>query len=122
MARRFEWEKAKRRDRQRIAGLRESSRKAKGKQRLENSVRQQMLLAFVEKHSLECFACGTVAARWAKTGINKRGPWAICVPCVARRRSEKHDSQEEQRKREKHELIAENEALHRRQRVSRQAR
>jgi hypothetical protein len=85
----FNWEKAKRSDRQRITKLRASSKKAKARQRQSDSLRQLALQAFVDKHSIECFACGATAGRWAKNGINKRGAWIICVPCVARHRREK---------------------------------
>lgn len=84
---------------------------------VEDSVHKQLLQAFVAKHSIECFSCASHGPL-AKTGINKRGPWVICVPCVARRPSEKNESEELKRKRERRELIAENEELHRRQRVS----
>jgi hypothetical protein len=41
---------------------------------------------FVWKHKLACFACGnTRPAVWAKTGWNRRGPWAVCLACVKRR-------------------------------------
>ncbi len=80
---------ARRRDRQRVEKLRASSTKAKARQRQVDSVRQLAIQGFVDKHSIECFGCGTVAARWAKNGINKRGAWVICVPCVARHRREK---------------------------------
>jgi coenzyme F420-reducing hydrogenase gamma subunit len=89
MGRRLNWEKAKRRDRQRVTKLRASAKKAKAKQRRGDDFRQQAIQAFVAKHSIECFGCGTQEARWAKNGISKRGPWVICVPCVARHRREK---------------------------------
>ena len=62
------------------------------------------------------------AARWAKSGVSKRGPWVICVPCVARNNRKKGLQkqkaaleQEKQNKKaaidqEKRELVAENEA------------
>jgi hypothetical protein len=40
--------------------------------------------AFVLKHDIGCFKCKKKKARWAKTGISKRGPWAICGNCVSR--------------------------------------
>jgi hypothetical protein len=86
---RLRWEKARRRDRQRTARLRQTSKKARARQRQGDSLRQLAIQAFVDKHSIECFGCGTVAARWAKSGINKRGAWMICVPCVARHRRKK---------------------------------
>lgn len=89
---RLNWEKARRRDRQRTSKLRASSKKAKARQRQNDSLRQLAIQAFVDRHSIECFACGTVAARWATNGINKRGAWVICVPCVARNRAEKKEA------------------------------
>jgi hypothetical protein len=89
MAQRLNWEKGKRRDRQRIGKLRTAAKKAKARQRQGDSLRQIAIQAFVDRHSIECFGCGTVAARWAKNGTNKRGAWVICVPCVARHRREK---------------------------------
>src|SRR5258708_21985469 len=46
---------------------------------------QEAFAAFVERHDLRCFKCGAPKADWAKTGISKRGPWAICAPCVVGR-------------------------------------
>jgi len=48
---------------------------------------QDALAAFVERHQLLCFKCGVEKAEWAKTGVSKRGPWAICTSCVAERAS-----------------------------------
>jgi hypothetical protein len=59
MGRRLNWEKAKRRDRQRVTKLRASAKKAKAKQRRGDDFRQQAIQAFVAKHSIECFGCGT---------------------------------------------------------------
>jgi hypothetical protein len=89
MAQRLNWDQARRRDRQRIEKLRVSSKEAKAKRRQKDSERQDTIQAFVDEHSLQCFGCGTVAARWATFGRSKRGPWAICVPCVARHRRKK---------------------------------
>jgi hypothetical protein len=122
MARRLNWDKAKRRDRQRVEKLRASSKKARARQRQGDSLRQATIQAFVEKHSIECFNCGAVEARWAKNGISKRGAWVICVPCVARNNAKKSKSEEPAHEREKRELIAENEQLHRRQKVARHRR
>ena len=119
---RLEWEKARRRDRQRVGKLRSSSNKAKARQRQNDSLRQSALQAFVDKHRIECFKCGATAGRWAKNGINKVGPWVICVPCVARRNAEKGKAEEPGHKREKHDLIAENNDLHGRQRTARDRR
>jgi hypothetical protein len=47
-----------------------------------NIDRAAVLADFAAKHELACFACGSRSNEWAKTGWNKRGPWAICVPCV----------------------------------------
>jgi hypothetical protein len=46
------------------------------------SPRQKALDAYVARHGLACFKCGTRKAEWAKTGRSKRGPWAICAKCV----------------------------------------
>jgi hypothetical protein len=72
MARRLNWEKAKRRDRQRLSKLRASAKRAKARQRQVDSLRQAAIQAFVDKHSIECFVRGTREARWAKNDINKR--------------------------------------------------
>jgi hypothetical protein len=119
---RFQWEKARRRDRQRTARLRETSKKAKARQRQADSLRQLAIQAFVDKHSIECFSCGTTTARWAKNGINKRGPWVICVACVARNRSKKRQTEERAHELEKRDLIAENNELHSRQKAARNRR
>ena len=60
--------------------------------------------------------------RWAKNGINKRGPWVICVPCVARNNAKKGKAEQPAHKRETRDLIAENERLHKRQRTARDRR
>lgn|SRR5215472_2682605 len=45
--------------------------------------KQRKMAAFVRKHALTCFRCGTsTPLAWAKTGTNRRGPWAICADCV----------------------------------------
>jgi hypothetical protein len=44
--------------------------------------RSARLTEFVAENKLACFACGTSSGPWAKTGSNKHGPWAICIPCV----------------------------------------
>jgi hypothetical protein len=46
-------------------------------------IRQQALADFVQQHDLTCFRCEAEKAEWAKTGISKRGPRAICVPCAS---------------------------------------
>jgi hypothetical protein len=86
MARRFNWEKAKRRDRQRIAKLRTTSKKLKEKRRLKDTERQQHLQRFAEKYDITCFGSGPHSDRWATSGWSKRGAWIICVSCVARNR------------------------------------
>jgi len=69
----MEWEKAARRDRLRAAGHPPKHADAK---------RQKAIGKFVSEHKLACFVCGGDRAEWAKSGISKRGPWVICVPCV----------------------------------------
>jgi len=44
--------------------------------------RQKARAEFVRKHKLACFVCGGKGKPWAKTGTNRVGPWAICLPCV----------------------------------------
>ena len=73
----FDWQKAKERDAARDASVRANLRKG------DSEKRQAALAAFVENHELSCFKCGAGKARWAKTGVSKRGPWAICAYCVA---------------------------------------
>ena len=80
MARHLDWEKANRDEKQKRNRPTGSQRKKK----LRHD-RQVALLAFVEKHDLKCFKCGSELAEWAKTGFSKRGPWAICVSCVNKR-------------------------------------
>ena len=82
MARRLNWDKAKRRDRQRVEKLRASARNEKARQRQGDSLRQTAIQAFVDKYSIECFGCGKVAARWAKNGVSKKGPWVIWPPTL----------------------------------------
>jgi RNase H len=69
-----DWEKAKRRDavppKPRDSGQ-------------SGAKRQAALAAFVSQHDLRCFKCGAEKAEWAKTGVGKRGPWAICASCVS---------------------------------------
>jgi hypothetical protein len=129
--RRLDWEKANRRDRQRITKLRDWK-----PPRERDEDRQRALEAFALKHDIGCFACGgkgNEGKRWAKSDVSKRGPWIICVPCVARGRAKKplpiKKSRElarqnerkliAQNEREIARLTAENEELHRRQQVSR---
>jgi hypothetical protein len=71
----LDWEKAKREGTAR--------RRPKGSVRSAyNKDRAVELLKFVGKHDLDCFSCGSTTNEWAKTGTNRYGPWAICVPCV----------------------------------------
>jgi hypothetical protein len=82
MARGLNYEKANWRERhgQALSGP-YKKRKTTGQKRQWR--RHEALQAFVDKHRLACFKCGQGGHRdWAKTGINKRGPWAICVGCV----------------------------------------
>jgi len=69
---RLDWEKANRRERFR----------AEKPPLRRNAARQKAIAAFVKQHDLTCFSCGDERAEWAKSGISKRGPWVICVPCV----------------------------------------
>lgn len=76
----IDWEKARaasraRRDAAEAATVTPAEARRRG-------TRQAALAAFVEQHGLRCFKCGAGDAEWAKTGISKRGPWAICVPCA----------------------------------------
>ena len=89
MSRRLNWERAAARDRQRLSGLRESSKKAKERAKRADDLAQQTRREFVEKHGVECFGPGPHSHRIAKTGWSKRGPWAICASCVARHSEEK---------------------------------
>lgn len=68
----LDWQKARER---------RSNGRAK-RHKTDTALRQQALTTFVAKHSLACFKCGTQTAEWAKTGISKHSPWAICTPCV----------------------------------------
>jgi hypothetical protein len=86
---RLEWEKASRRDRQRLEKLRTHSRRIRARGRLKDDERQRALSAFADKHELTCFAAGPHSDQWAKSGWNKRGPWIICVSGVARNRRTK---------------------------------
>lgn len=81
MLARLDWEKAQERDRTREAKQAASPPRAAVRQQ---AARQAALDAFVEEHGIGCFKCGVEKAEWAKTGISKRGAWAICVRCVAR--------------------------------------
>jgi hypothetical protein len=48
---------------------------------------QNTFKVFVKQHQLGCFACKTKPPfEIAKIGRSKRGPWAICVPCVKKGR------------------------------------
>ncbi len=78
----FDWEKAKRREKHR-AGPPGNHRSKKRQQ-----IRADALIDFAVEHHLRCFACNANSAEWAKSGINKRGPWIICVPCVNKRQAD----------------------------------
>ena len=77
---RLDWEKAAPKRRRRPTG---SQRK-----RQSADVRRQALESFAMKHDLRCFRC-RADHNWAKTGISKRGPWAICVQCVVDHKRQK---------------------------------
>jgi hypothetical protein len=68
------WSKAKPRPRPEPSDYRSA--------RIGRTPRQKALDAYVARHDLSCFKCGTKKAEWAKTGRNKRGPWAICLNCL----------------------------------------
>ena len=76
---RLDWEKANRYEK---VGKR---RRPKGKrQKLD---RQIIMASFVQKHGIACFICGRDQVfEWAKTGTSKKGTWAICGRCVAKKR------------------------------------
>lgn len=74
----LDWENAKRRDKTRDAAA------GKRRRRKSQHVRKGAMYEFAKKHGLNCFRCGAEQVEWAKTGISKRGPWAICVACVSR--------------------------------------
>ena len=72
----LDWQKARQREAARDVG-------AAGKPRPETNAKRQAALAeFVRRHGLRCFKCGGEKAEWAKTGVSKRGAWAICTECV----------------------------------------
>jgi len=77
----MKWERATQRDRD------EGS--------VKQAYRQAQMRKFVRRHRLRCFGCGTASPiTWAKTGRNRRGPWAICVGCVeAHTRSRRLDDE-----------------------------
>ncbi len=76
---RLDWEKARQREKHR-AGPPGNKRSKKRQQ-----IREDALVDFAASHHLRCFACNTDSTQWAKSGISKRGPWIICVPCVNKR-------------------------------------
>jgi hypothetical protein len=76
---RLDWEKADRQERS------PKKRKRPGLSKRANARAQGARAEFVAKRDIECFVCGVKSAEWGKTGINKRGPWAICLPCVKSR-------------------------------------
>jgi hypothetical protein len=78
---RLDWEKAHERDRAREAAQAREGKRPSTDRRA--ALRQKALADFVEQHGLTCFKCGAAKAEWAKTGISKQGPWAICVPCAS---------------------------------------
>ena len=69
----MDWEKAKRRE------LTPQPQRDTRKQQMQ---RQTAMAEFVAKHELACFKCKSADGPWAKTGVSRRGPWAICVECV----------------------------------------
>lgn len=77
---RLNWDKARERDRVRKTKQPAASGQAGVRGR---AARQAALAEFVAKHEIACFKCGAEKAEWAKTGISRRGPWAICVQCAS---------------------------------------
>jgi hypothetical protein len=78
----LDWQKARDRDRAHEATKSAPQGPAAARRR---STKEMARAAFVDKHGLCCFKCGTEKAEWAKTGISERGAWAICVHCVGQR-------------------------------------
>lgn len=79
---RMEWEKAAARDRQERANQPLYKAKRDARRDKTNEARRLAMAVFVDKHQLACFACGGTAPReWAKTGVSRRGPWALCAAC-----------------------------------------
>ncbi len=67
------WSKAKTRPRNRAAQRTGGNPK----------IRQAAMTKYALDLGLACFVCkDTQPTEWAKTGISKRGPWAICLDCV----------------------------------------
>lgn len=87
---RLDWEKANRKERVRPG---KSKRAAKrGDRAAQERIRQGVMMAFVAHHQLHCFKCGAGHGPWGKTGLSKRGPWAICGNCVRSPRNTTHRS------------------------------
>ena len=93
------WEKARRSElplepyrpttkrRKRLSGAkRDELHKARGEHIDASSGRQHALNQFATAKGLVCFVCGANGNPWAKTGITRERPWAICLPCVQRKR------------------------------------
>jgi hypothetical protein len=77
---RLNWDKARERDRAREA--KQTVVPDQGSTR-RSAAKQVALAAFVAEHEIACFKCRAEKAEWAKTGISKRGPWAICAECAS---------------------------------------
>lgn len=77
---RLDWEKARERERAQEAKAESAPGPDAARRR---SLRQTAMAEFVTKHNLRCFKCGADRAEWAKTGISKSRPWAICVECAS---------------------------------------
>lgn len=89
----LDWEKAKQRDQQRNAT--KERKRLNGEQRRQQKYgeRGAAIARFALQHGIGCFVCTDRKPRqWAKSGINARGPWAICTDCVALPRSLKQTS------------------------------
>lgn len=80
----FKWERAAKRDKLKRypkTEARDELRKRRAHKR------QQTIQTFVRKHTLTCFVCGEGGPiEWAKSGVSKRGPWALCARCAANKR------------------------------------
>lgn len=84
MGRKLDWVRAKQR-----ADLKKYPSAAKvenGKKHAHR--RQQAMQTFARERQLACFVCAATGpiVEWGKTGISKRGPWAICAGCVRSKR------------------------------------
>jgi hypothetical protein len=84
LSRSLDWEGAKKRDA--LAKYPSAAKAEKGKKRAHR--RQQAMQKFAAVRALACFVCGGSGptVEWAKTGVSKRGPWALCADCARHKR------------------------------------